>query len=382
MNKGRLPQRKDRRGERGSILVLSAVVMLSAVLAVGLGVDISRFYLAKAELQNAVDAAALAGASALNSDPSGITDAVARATQQMNKYDFNNTAVSLPTANVLFAANLNDSYMDAATAQGSAANIKFVKVTTSQSAIGVSFAKLVLGNSKNLSASATAGLSVPLNVFCNFIPLSVIDYDIAMVPGQTYIIRAGTGSGPSPGNYQILAVAGPGGVDVGFGIGSGVDACAEAGATYNLDTKPGLTAGKVRTGINSRFDDYQGSQLDPADQPPDTNIKEGITHDQYLAAIDPLQRNSSNYQAPSNVGVPGRRVVLIPIVKLAMYDPGRNTVTFDRFGAFFLKTKAGSGNGGDIEAEYIDKGYAVGKGGWNPGGGAGDPLLRVPVLYK
>src|SRR5258705_1625434 len=313
MNKGRLPERKDRRGERGSILVLSAVGMLSAVLAVGLGVDISRFYLAKAELQNAVDAAALAGASALNSDPSGITDAVARATQQMNKYDFNNTAVSLPTANVLFAANLNDTYMDAATAQGSAANIKFVKVTTSQSAIGVSFAKMVLGNSKNLSASATAGLSMPLNSFCNFIPLSVIDYDIAMVPRQTYINRAGSGSGPSPGNYQILAVAGPGGVDVGFGIGSGVDACAEAGATYNLDTKPGLTAGKVRTGINSRFDDYQGSQLDPADQPPDTNIKEGITHDQYLAAIDPLQRNSSNYQAPSNVGVPGRRVVLIPI---------------------------------------------------------------------
>jgi Flp pilus assembly protein TadG len=382
MNKARLPQRKDRRGERGSILVMSAVGMLSAVLAVGLGVDISRFYLAKAELQNAADAAALAGASALNSKPGGITDAVARATQQMNKYDFNNTAVSLPAANVLFAANLNDPYMDAVTAQGSAANIKFVKVTTSQSAIGVSFAKLVLGNSKNLSASATAGLSVPLNVFCNFIPLSVIDYDIAMVPGQTYTIRAGTGNSPSPGNYQILAVAGPGGVDVGFGIGSGVDACAEAGATYSVDTKPGLTAGKVRTGLNSRFDDYQGSQLDPENQPPDTNIKENITYDNYLLGRDPATRNSSNYQAPSNVGVAGRRVVLIPIVKLAEYDQGRNTVTFNRFGAFFLRTKAGNGNGGDIEAEYIDDAFAVGKGGWNPGGVAGDPLLRVPVLYR
>jgi Flp pilus assembly protein TadG len=381
MNKARLPQRKDRRGERGSILVMSAVGMLSAVLAVGLGVDISRFYLAKAELQNAADAAALAGASALNSTPYGISDAVARATKQMNKYDFNNTAVSLPTANVLFAANLNDPYMDAATALGSAASIKFVRVTTSQSAIGVSFAKLVLGNSKNLSASATAGLSMPLNSFCNFIPLSVIDYDIAMVPGQTYTIRAGTTNSPSPGNYQILAVAGPGGVDVGFGIGSGVDACAEAGATYNLDTKPGLTAGKVRTGINSRFDDYGGSQLDPVDQPPDTNIKENITYDQYLSGRA-NQGPSSIYQAPSNLGVPGRRVVLIPIVKLAQYDQGRNTVTFDRFGAFFLKTKAGGGNGGDLEAEYIDDAFAVGKGGWVPGGGAGNPILRVPVLYK
>ncbi len=381
MNKARLPQGKSRRGERGSILAMSAVGMLSALLAVGLGVDISRFYLAKAELQNAADAAALAGASALNSTPFGITDAVARATQQMNKYDFNNTAVSLPSANVLFAANLNDPYMDAATAQGSAASIKFVRVTTSQSAIGVSFAKMVLGNSKNLSASATAGLSVPLNNFCNFIPVSVIDYDVPMVPGQTYTIRAGTTNSPSPGNYQILAVAGPGGVDVGFGIGSGVDACAEAGATYNLDTKPGLTAGKVRTGINSRFDDYGGSQLDPVSQPPDTNIKENITYDQYLSGRA-NKGPSSIYQAPSNLGVPGRRVVLIPIVKLAQYNQGRNTVTFDRFGAFFLQTKAGNGNGGDILAEYIADAIAVGKGGYDPGGGAGNPLLRTPVLYK
>jgi Flp pilus assembly protein TadG len=380
MTKARLPQRKDSRGERGSILVMAAIGMLSMLLAVGLGVDISRFYLAKTELQNAADAAALAGASALNSHATGISDAVARATQAMNNYDFNNTGVSLTGTNVLFSASLNSGYMDAASAQGSPASIRFVKVTTSPSAIGVSFAKMVLGNSKNLSASATAGLSVPLNVFCNFIPLSVIDYDVPMVPGQTYIIRAGTTNSPSPGNYQILAIAGPGGVDVGFGIGSGVDACAEPGATYNLDTKPGLTAGKVRTGINSRFDDYQGSQLDPVEQPPDTNVKEGVSYDDYL--LGNSNHSSSIYQEPSHLGVERRRVVLIPIVKLAQYDPGRNSVTFDRFGAFFLKTKAGSGNGGDIEAEYIDDAFAVGKGGYNPGGAAGNPLIRTPVLYK
>src|SRR5260370_18686746 len=364
-------------------MVMSAIGMLSMLLAVGLGVDISRFYLAKAELQNAADAAALAGASALNSTSYGITEAVNRATQEVkNKYDFNNSDVSLSDTNVLFAANLNDDpYMSAASAQASAANIKYVRVTTQPSAIGVSFAKMVLGNSKNLSASATAGLSVPLNNFCNFIPLSVIDYDVPMVPGQTYTVRAGTTNSPSPGNYQILAVAGPGGVDVGFGIGSGVDACAEAGATYNLNTKPGLTAGKVQTGINSRFDDYGGSQLDPVSQPPDTNIKENITYDQYLSGRA-NKGPSSIYQAPSNLGVPGRRVVLIPIVKLAQYNQGRNTVTFDRFGAFFLQPKAGNGIGGDILAEYIADAIGVGKGGYDPGGGAGNTLLRTPVLYN
>jgi len=372
-------------GERGSIMALSAVAMLSILLAAGLGIDISRFYLAKNELQNAADASALAAASALNSSASGITNARDRAIQEMNKYNFNNANVSIVEANVRFAVNLNGTYLSFTDAYNSPANIRFVEVTTPQLAIPTSFAAMVLGSSRNMSATATAGLSIPLNSFCNFIPLSVIDLDVPMVPGQTYTIRADTGGSPSPGNYQILAVAGPGGVDVGFGIGAGVDACAAPGETYNVDTKTGLTAGKVRTGLNSRFDDYGGSQLDPLNEPPDTNVKEGITFDQYLAARDPLNPNyhaSSIYSAPSHPGIDDRRVVLIPLVKLAQYDPGRGTVTFDRFGAFFLKTKAGNGNGGDIQAEYIDNRFAVGKGGYIPGGAVGNPLLSTPVLYK
>ena len=316
---------KKRKGQRGSILALSAIAMLSILLAAGLGVDISRFYLAKNELQNAADAAALAAASALNSSPSGISGAKARALQEMNKYNFNNSTVTVQEADVRFSVNLEGTYVDFTTAYATPGNIRFVKVTTPQLSIPVSFAAMVLGNSRNLSATATAGLSIPLNTFCNFIPLSVIDYDVPMVPGQTYTIRADTGGSPSPGNYQILAVAGPGGVDVGFGIGAGVDACASPGATYAVDTKPGLTAGKVRTGLNARFDDYQGSQLDPVTEPPDTNVKEGITHDQYLASRDPLNANyhsSTIYQAAAHPGIDDRRIVLIPIVKLAQYDAG------------------------------------------------------------
>ena len=377
---------KKRKDERGSVMALASVAMLSILLAAGLGVDISRFYAAKNELQNAADASALAAASALNSSASGIANARDRAIQEMNKYNFNNGNVSIPDVNVVYGVNLEGTYVDFTTAYNTPGNIRFVRVTTPQLSVPVSFAAMVLGSSKNLSATATAGLSIPLNSFCNFIPLSVIDYDIPMVPGQTYTIRADTGGSPSPGNYQILAVAGPGGVDVGFGIGAGVDACASPGATYYVDTKPGLTAGKVRTGLNSRFDDYGGSQLDPTNEPPDTNIKENITHAEYLAARDPENLDKYHdpdvYTAASHPGVDDRRVVLIPIVKLAEYDSGRGTVTFDRFGAFFLKTKAGGGNGGEMEAEYIGIRYGVGKGRYIPGGAAGNPLLATPVLYK
>jgi Flp pilus assembly protein TadG len=386
----RLVQRRTRKGERGSILVMSAIGMLAVVLAVGLGVDISHFYLVKTELQNAADASALAGASAINSAPSGIIEGTRRAVQAMNSYEFNNTGIDF-SGNVRWAVNLDGPYLstaDAAT-DTQAPTIRFVKVTTPNSPVGVSFAAMALGGSKNLSASATAGLSIPLNVYCDFIPLSVLIDDNAtqLVPGQTYTIRAGNGGSPSPGDYQILAVAGPGGVDVGFGIGAGVDACAKPGDTYEVDCKPGLTAGKVRTGLNSRFDDYGGSQLDPTNEPPDTNIKQGISWDDYRKYFGcgkpgAIPCDSRYTESPSHSGVDLRRVVLIPLVKVSEFDQGRCTVTFFRFGAFFLRTAASNGSGGEIQAEYIEDRLALGEGGYDPTAVAGDPALAAPVLYK
>ena len=130
----------------------------------------------------------------------------------------------------------------------------------------------------------------------------------------------------------------------------------------------------MRTGINSRFDDYGGSQLDPGSYPPDTNVKENITYAQY--------RDGTSTQSPTHTGVADRRIVFIPIVKLSEYDQGRNTVTFNRFGVFFLKNKVSNGNGGDIEAEYINDIVLAGKGGYDPSGGATNSLLAIPVLYK
>jgi Flp pilus assembly protein TadG len=347
--------------------------MLSLLLAVGLAVDISRFYLTKAELQNAADAAALAAVTALNTSALGITKAADRAVASMNKFNFNKTGVSFPRANVLFAKNLDGPYMSEASAQAVAASIRFVKVTTDASAVPVSFAVSILGKSKNLTATATAGLSVPLNEFCNFLPVSVIDYGTPISPGNTYTFRSGPAGTVSPGNYQILAVAGEGGKDVRIGLAAGVDKCAAPGEEYAVDTKTGVTAGAVRQGINTRFDDYQTSQLNPINMPPDTNIKENITYDQY--------KTGSPTQAPKNKGIDGRRVVVIPIIKQGEFDQGRNVVKFNRFGTFFLQTKVGNGSGGDLVAEYIDD-IVLGQGGFNPNGAPANGLMAVPVLYK
>jgi Flp pilus assembly protein TadG len=364
-------QAGTRERERGSILATSAIGMLSILLAVGLGVDISRLYLVKTELQNGADAAALAAVSALNGAPAGIDAAVNEATvKTVNNYDFNKTGIKI--INVEFATTLEGSYMGAASAKGQAASIRFARVTTEPSAVSVSFAGSVLGASKNLTATATAGYSVPLSDICDFLPITVIDYGTPIVAGQTYTFRAQAGSAVSPGNYQILALAGAGGSDARVGLGAGVDACAGPGAVYNVDTKTGVTAGAVRQGINTRFDEYGPSQVNPADMPPDTNIQEDITYDQYKAG--------SPSKAPSHTGFAKRRVVYIPIVKAEEFDQGKNTVKFDRIGQFFLQTKVGSGSGGDLRAEYIDD-IVVGNGRYNPGGGS-NPLMTTPVLYK
>ena len=365
--------------EQGSILATSAIGMLAILLAVGLGVDISRFYLTKAELQNAADAAALAAVSALDTSPAGIHKAADRAVATMNKYDFHTTDVSFPRANVVFAKNLNDEpYMSEALAAVSttAKDIRFVKVTTDPSAVPVSFAISVLGTSQNQVTTATAGFSVPLNKFCNFLPVSVIDYGTPIEPLQTYTFRASSGTAVSPGNYQILAVAGEGGKDVRIGLAAGVDACASPGEEYAVDTKPGVTAGAVRQGLNTRFDEYTTSQVNPDDMPPDSNIKEGLDHNTYM------NPERGDIETPSHPpGVPGRRVVVIPIVKQEEYDGGRNVVKFNRFGLFFLKTKVGSGSGGELEAEYIGT-PQLGQGGYDPNGPPVNGLMAVPVLYR
>ena len=375
----RLGTKGNRRAERGSILATSALGMLSLLLAVGLGVDISHLYLAKNELQNAADAAALAGASGLDFSSDGINDATNRAVAEMNKYEFDNDDVVFTPANVRFAANLSDfdgggSGLSQTQASAVAGTIRFVRVVTPQSPVNIAFVSGVLGNSLNLSATAVAGVSVPLNTFAGYLPVSVVEEDNmdTILPGQMYTFRGDPQGSVSPGNYQILAIDGSGASDDRIGLASGVRN--PVGPGGYVDTKPGVSAGAVRQGINTRFDDY-ASQLDPATYPPDTNIKEGITYAQYQAG--------SPTQSPSHPGVAGRRVVLIPIIRRSQFDGGRTTVQIDHFGAFFLRSKAQGGNGGDLEAEYIGVGVVVGNGEYNPGGvvNPGPPITK-PVLYR
>lgn len=375
-----------RRGERGSVLAVSALGMLAFLLATGLCVDIGHFYLVKGELQNAADAAAIAAASSLNSDDGGITAATDVAVQSFNNYEFNHKQATITRTDVRFAVNLSDfdagADVSETDAKPMASRIRFVKVTVPAKTLHVFFASMVIGSSHDIGADAVAGMSVAPNYFEHILPVTVITSNDGndILPGNTYTIRRAPGTAVSPGNYQVLAIDDPGASDDRTGLANGVQA--DVGIGDQVSTKPGVNSGAVQQGINSRFGDYTGN-LDPSLYPPDMNVKEGITYQQYLDSQQASQQTTSNFQSP-NQGTPvwGRRVVLIPIIKQSEFDNGRDTVQIFRIGAFFLTSKVGGGNGGDIQVEYIGLRTVVGAGGYDPERGPGMTELSVPVLYR
>src|SRR5687767_4198229 len=172
-----------RKNERGNVLAYTVISVLFLFLAVGLGADLSHLYLVRTELQNAADAAALAGASALLlPEADRIPTAVQRAvdTLNKNKYNFNSQEFEdvVPRADqpalVKFAVNLDGPYVNAVTAAGMD-NIRFVQVDTPTVDVNIFFAIPILGLARNMTGTATAGLSVQTNVFCNFIPIAVVE---------------------------------------------------------------------------------------------------------------------------------------------------------------------------------------------------------------
>jgi Flp pilus assembly protein TadG len=424
MRPGELTKNSDRKNQRGSVMVYTVISALFLFLAVGLGVDLSHLYLAKTELQNTADAAALAGATALtNPDPTRITTAVNRALQMMNlnRYNFDNRTYTGVTSDLVeFAVNLNDDpYMSAAAAMAAPDNIRFVRVRTPDVPVSIFFAIPILGSQRNLNARATAGLSVPGNTQYCPVPLAVIDcgadpncldpngqpYHMGGVcnaggprpnPNGTacnpdkqfcrncvYTIRAEPAGGPAPGNFHGLCCPNQN-CDADWlrdrlAEGNNCMQCppVDPGEEIAPTTKPGINAGPVRQGINTRFDEYAGN-LNPVDNPPDPNIAtdgdDGITYDEYLAG--------SPSEPPSHTPQDGRRIIVLPITPFTSWNDanGRATVTVSSLAGFFIQKKVGNGNDGAIKAEYVDP-KVLSQIGFVPGGTNVTNVVTV-VLYR
>ncbi|HET6980265.1 MAG TPA: pilus assembly protein TadG-related protein [Pyrinomonadaceae bacterium] len=364
------PVNKDsRKSERGSVLALSTIGMLAILLATGLAVDISHFYTAKAELQNAADAAALAAASQLNSTSGGIKLAVIEATKALNKYDVK-LNVTINPSDVTFSKNLNGPYMDQAGAVADPTQVRFVKVSISPQPVGVTFSVLTIGSTKNISASAVGGLSVGLSMNKFYTAYTFVESNAApIVKGTVLTLAAKAGTDSAPTSYRVLA--GPEGDLI---LTGPIHAYGYIGSSYNIaNLSQSEMCRYAKIGMNTRFGDYTvHASANAIDEPPDTIAQENITYQQYRD----MQGNQVKQRAD---GMLNRRIITAPIANNSTYNTSNHTVTSNRLAAFFIKKKVGTDC--NLVVEYIGAPIAVPDGTYSPGSPTMTEL-SIPVLYK
>ena len=384
---------QPRSNERGSTMIMAAILMLGLLMSVGLCIDISRIYMTHTELKNAADAAALAAARELNSGSSGINDAVARANAIVNSYGFSRQPVTIST--IEFGVNLDGNYVNAVTAAASPDNIRFVRVTTQSVSTAMLFSSAALGGSRTQTGQSVAGMSVGLNTICDFFPVAVALTDPNPAPNTTMTLTFTQGTNNQAilvdKNYIVLEVP-----DIN-GNGSPETAVLSAGVTnicqrisvnvpFHMTPSANQNNGprQITDGINTRFNLYAngyGNALVPGTYPPDSNVQQNITFDQYK------NRTAVTPPSPNGPGQDDRRILIVPIVAPGTYTGSPVGAPTLKFGAFFLKSMSTVSNPcsqggpcGNLQVEWIDERLVIGRGGYDPGGGISN--LTIPVLYR
>jgi hypothetical protein len=269
----------------------------------------------------------------------------------------------------------------------------------------------VLGiNSMNVAGSAVAGPSPALTTACNIVPVVLCATPAAGPPLYGYAANqvvglnqtAGTSGTIGPGNYGLLALGGNGAATVEANLAGSFSSCATIGTT--VPTEPGVAAGPVEHGINTRFNQYKGG-LTAAQYPPDiintiahqTSLQGGGTNvtqaGQPVTTASQLTFNYANYTSlqqagtydtqplPGGTAAFGRRILAAPLGDCTGQANGKNTVAISGFACVFLLQQLGNGaNANTIYGQIIGGCNAQGQVGPAPGPGALGPFKIE--LYK
>ena len=334
---------RHKRGQRGAVLIWFALFLLITLGFVALGIDIAKLAATRTQLQNAADAAALAGVSAINP---------ATGTLQQD----------LAISRAQFTASQNKAFIDAPQPVILAAgDVEFpasneVRVTVRRegaNAMVTTFAQVLGLPSLEITATATAVADTAGSAGCGVVPLGVTpqpgqSFQVGCSPG--YILKNGGGAG-SNGNYGPLDF--PACTDGPCAGGSPQGAstfeclmkngyCCTISKDQTLSTEPGNMSGPFRKAIFARFS-------------ADKDQREGICYSEYRGT--------------------GQRVIIVPITTDA--GPGRTSVTVTSFGAFFIKDRPGNGSNSFLVGEFI---YAVVPGGSGNGSGSGAVAFSLRLI--
>lgn len=267
--------------QRGVVVVLTAVALLSLVAMTGLALDGGHILLSKTRLQNIVDATALSAAKALDqsNNTQNATDAAIDAfTRNVNApgngeiqaaYDSNEINLEIEFSNTLSPF-----------VPGSPPEI-FVRIKVLDLSLQPWLIQVTGFTNKRVGATAVSGPSPTLSSnICSIAPVMMCGYkDTDLTDDLIYgyplkksvVLKHGSNqeSAVGPGNFQLIRMGdGQGGSVIRDGTAGGYDpeSCLSTGDS--VETEPGNTVGPVVQGFNTRFGQYNGP-VSAEEYPPD-----------------------------------------------------------------------------------------------------------------
>lgn len=294
--------------QRGAVAVLTAITIVVLVGFLGLVVDLGVVYVRKTELQNAADAAALAGARELNGTAAGIGLArdQAIAIAALNGSDFAATPVAISAANLEFGPGPDGPWSSVGAATGAPQDKWFIRVNTAGITQETRPTWFIGVLDDALDSTSASGLAVAGRTLCEGIPIFTCvlaggldasnqcadtdgdgKEDCGFIAGKPYRLTAKEGANITigPGNIGWLDPVPPGAPGLISGTNDlrdllcrGRAMCLTAPATYTSLTQNAFNP--TADALNTRFGVFQGA-LNKAEYKEgenaclvDTNIKQ------------------------------------------------------------------------------------------------------------
>jgi len=320
------PRKDISRDERGAAMIYVALFLLSSLWFVSLAIDMGKLTVTKNELQRAADAAALAGASAMDPDDGTIIQDSARV-----------LATYVGSQNTALRETSEPVVINPADITFPESNI--IKVTVHRdeangNAMTTIFARSIGINTLNMTAVAKAKV-IPTNKPCEKLaPFGIINqpggYDTSC--GSKYMLKISQGN--TQGNFQLVDLppcnqgpcAGLTGISQQLTcyIETGYSCCVEEGYA-STSSEPGNKVGIISKAVKDRFEQ-------------DTDQRTNICYQKYLA------------DGKGN----GRRVIPCPLIDSFDVN-GKKTIKVVGFAAFFLLDKTAKGGQGNfVEGQFIN----------------------------
>jgi hypothetical protein len=137
---------------RGYVLLAASAAVVVILGMLGLCLDLGRLYVAKNELQTFADAAVIAATNRLDGTTTGISNAIAEATSNVNRFDFG--LRSVPTVQVDFATASAGPWL---TSPSPATGYRFTRVQVAAPVSIYFMAMFGIGTGQTVTAASVAG---------------------------------------------------------------------------------------------------------------------------------------------------------------------------------------------------------------------------------